>query len=60
MDIVRELEAMRKRMLQEINTEFDVLLSRIAEETGQGNLCASLPVNDATYPLTAGAGIFKG
>ena len=32
MDIVRELEAMRKRMLQEINTEFDVLLSRIAED----------------------------
>lgn len=60
MDIVKELEAMRKRMIQEINTEFDLLIERaisggltIAEPAAEENY-------ESVYPLTAGAGIFKG
>ena len=60
MDIIKELEAMRKRMVQEINTEFDLLMERVISE----GLTMTEPTEEAayesTYPLTAGSKIFKG
>ena len=60
MNILHELEAVRKRMIQEINTEFDLLMERVVSE----GIVTEGPVPEepyeSRYPLTAGAGIFKG
>ena len=60
MEIITELEALRKRIIQEVNTEFDRIIERATTE----NLTVSIPVTEAPYesryPLTAGAKIFKG
>ena len=45
MDIVKDLEAMRKRIIQEINTEFDLLIERVASEP----LPASTPIEEVPY-----------
>ena len=63
MDILRELEAMRKRMVQEINTEFDLLIERARSEgMTAGEPAPAAPYQDyeSAYPLTAGSKIFKG
>lgn len=60
LDIMKELEAMRKRMIQEINTEFDLLIERAASE---GRTMETLPAEESyesVYPLIAGSKIFKG
>ena len=60
MDVIKELEAMRKRMVQEINTEFDLLIERAVSE---GLTIAESPTvesYESAYPLTAGTKIFKG
>lgn len=49
----------RRRMLREINTEFDVIIDRIAQESGN-NPKAFVGSCEMKYPLTAGSGIFKG
>lgn len=49
----------RRSMLREINTEFDVIIDRIAQESGN-NPKAFVGSCEMKYPLTAGAGIFKG
>lgn len=59
MNVLKELEDMRRRMLQEINTEFDVIIDRIAQESGNDPK-AFVGSCEMKYPLTAGAGIFKG
>ena len=46
-------------MLREINTEFDVIIDRIAQESGN-NPKAFVGSCEMKYPLTAGSGIFKG
>ena len=60
MDIIKELEAMRKRMIQEINTEFDLLIERAVSEGL--TIAPPSPVQEyeSTYPLAAGTKIFKG
>lgn len=58
-NIIKELEDMRKRVLQEINTEFDILIERAAEELSQQPREQVKPY-EIRYPLTAGGGIFKG
>lgn len=60
MDIIKELEAVRKRIIQEINTEFDLLIERAISE-GM-TVCEPVPdeAYQSIYPLTAGAKIFKG
>lgn len=49
----------RRRMLREINTEFDVIIDRIAQESGN-NPKAFVGSCEMKYSLTAGSGIFKG
>lgn len=49
----------RRSMLREINTEFDVIIDRIAQESGN-NPKAFVGSCEMKYPLTAGSGIFKG
>lgn len=49
----------RRRMLREINTEFDVIIDSIAQESGN-NPKAFVGSCEMKYPLTAGSGIFKG
>lgn len=46
-------------MLREINTEFDVIIDRIAQESGN-NPKAFVGSCEMKYPLTEGSGIFKG
>lgn len=60
MDIVTELEAMRKRVVQMINAEFDLLIERVASEGDTPTLTTSEVPYESRYPLTAGAKIFKG
>ena len=55
MDMIEELEAMRKRVLQEINAEFDLMIARMERMEEQ----EEVPY-ESTYSLTAGAGIFRG
>lgn len=60
MDFITELESMRKRILREINTEFDILIEQMstAEDSAAPQAVAPPPY-EITYPITAG-GIFKG
>ena len=60
MDVIKELEAMRKRMIQEINTEFDLLIERALSEGLTACEQATEEAYQNIYPLTAGAKIFKG
>lgn len=60
MDIVTELEAMRKRVVQMINSEFDLLIERVASDKNTPTLATSEVPYESRYPLTAGAKIFKG
>lgn len=59
MNMINEIEAMRKRILQEVNTEFDVLIERITKE---GNASSEPPISpyEMKYPLTSCSGVFKG
>ena len=54
MDIIKELEAMRKRMVQEINTEFDLLIERAVSEGLTMEASAEEEAYESVYPLTAG------
>jgi len=60
MDIIKELEAMRKRIIQEINMEIDLLIERAKSE----GLTMDTPIfeeaYESTFPLAAGSKIFKG
>lgn len=60
MDIIKELEAMRKRMIQEINTEFDLLIERAISEELTMEVPSAEEAYESVYPLTAGSRIFKG
>lgn len=60
MNILQEIEAMRKRMLQEINTEFDILIEHVTKEANLGKTREHVSPYEMKYPLTAGSGIFKG
>ena len=60
MDIIKELEAMRKRMIQEMNTEFDLLIERAISEGLAMELSAPEEAYESVYPLAAGSKIFKG
>ncbi len=60
MTIIQELEAMRMRMIQEINTEFDVLIDRLSREVPASNVAATPRDYEIAYPLVAGSGLFKG
>lgn len=61
MNIIDELEQMRKRMISNINTEFDLLIKRAKSEAPQTNTqkSADKPY-DCTYPLIVGPAVFKG
>ncbi len=58
MNIIQEIEDMRKRMLQEINAEFDRIIESVSKN--MDNLTAETVPYAVQYPLTAGSGIFKG
>lgn len=60
MDIIKELEAMRKRMIQEINTEFDLLIERAMSEGLTMEVPSTEEAFESIYPLAAGSKIFKG
>lgn len=60
MDIIKELEAIRKRMVQEINTEIDILIERVKSEGLATNEPAIEEAYESIFPLTAGSKIFKG
>ena len=60
MDIIKELEAMRKRIIQEVNMEFDLLVERAMTEGLTLDSSPSIQEYESTYPLTAGTKIFKG
>ena len=60
MEIIKELEAMRKRMVQEINTEFDLLIERAISEGLTVDSPPSPEPYESLYSLTAGSKIFKG
>ncbi len=59
MNIFQELEDMRKRILQEINTEFDVIIENLSKDSNE-NPHEHIQPYEMKYPLTAGPGIFKG
>ncbi len=59
MNYIEELEAMRRRILQEINTEIDILIERAKTEGNCRDTVAVKPY-EIRYPLTAGGNIFKG
>lgn len=60
MDFITELENMRKRILQEINTEFDILIEQMSSASAGTELTPAPPPYEITYPLTAGGKLFKG
>ena len=60
MDIIKELEAMRKRMIQEMNTEFDLLIERAISEGLTMEHPSPEEAYESVYPLAAGSKIFKG
>lgn len=60
MDILKELEAMRKRMIQEINTEFALLIERAVLEGLTTELPPVEEAYESIYPLSGGSKIFKG
>ena len=60
MDIIKEIEAMRKRMIQEINTEFDLLIERAMSEGVTMDASCNVESYESVYPLAAGSRIFKG
>ncbi len=60
MNIIKELEAMRKRMIQEINTEIDILIERAESEGLATDEPAAEEAYESIFPLTAGSRIFKG
>lgn len=60
MDIIHQLEAMRKRIIQEVNTEFDVLIEQAAKEQHMEDRKEYAKPYEVKYPLTAGAAVFKG
>ncbi len=59
MNIFQELEDMRKRIMQEINTEFDVIIEHLSKDLNK-NPYEHIQPYEMKYPLTAGPGIFKG
>lgn len=60
MDFITELESMRKRILREINTEFDIMIEQMSMSENSAEVqTAAPPPYEITYPITAG-GIFKG
>ena len=59
MNIFQELEDMRKRIMQEINTEFDVVIEHLSKDLNK-NPYEHIQPYEMKYPLTAGPGIFKG
>ena len=60
MNIIEELEEMRKRMIRNINTEFDLLIKRAKIETMQSENNDKSKPYDCTYPLVVGSSVFKG
>ena len=60
MDIIKEMEAMRKRMIQEINTEFDLLIERAVCEGFTLEVSSVQEDYESIYPLIVGSKIFKG
>ncbi len=60
MDIIHQLEAMRKRIIQEVNTQFDVLIEQAAKEQHMEDRKEYAKPYEVKYPLTAGAAVFKG
>ncbi|MBQ9299161.1 MAG: hypothetical protein IJ214_01485 [Clostridia bacterium] len=60
MNILQEIEAMRKRMIQEVNTEFDILIEHLTKEENAGMPKETVSPYEMKYPLSAGAAIFKG
>lgn len=60
MNIIEELEEMRKRVVRNINTEFDLLIERAKSETVQGPDKHDSKSYECTYPLTVGPAVFKG
>lgn len=62
MDVVYELEEMRRRVLQEINAEFDIMIRRMEDGLRRGELhtgSASRPY-ESKHSLTVGTRMFKG
>ncbi len=60
MDIIKELENMRKRILQEINTEFDILIEQMSASEEISPVSVPAAPYEISYPLTAGGKLFKG
>lgn len=58
MDIVAEIEAMRKRILDEINAEFDLLIRRATNSNYR--TAQQTTEYEITYPLSASSKFFKG
>lgn len=60
MKVIQIVEAARNRVLQEVNMEFDLLISDISKlGISDSNNC-QVPAFEVKYPLSAGSGIFKG
>lgn len=60
MNIIEELEEMRKRVIRNINSEFDLLIERAKSETIQPPDPNDKKSYDCTYPLVVGPAVFKG
>ncbi len=59
-NIIVELEALRKRILQEVNTEFDRIIELAAKRENMNDRKEYAKPYEMRYPLTAGPNIFKG
>lgn len=62
MNVIQEIEAMRRRVIQEINAEFDIMIGHVEEGLRRGELhtnTVSRPY-EARFPLTVGTRTFKG
>ena len=60
MNIIEELEEMRKRVISNINTEFDLLIKRAKSEEILIPDKNESKIYECTYPLTVGTAVFKG
>ena len=60
MNLIEELDAMKNRIIQEVNTEFERLAERMEQENVQVLNRERERAYESIYPLTTDSNIFKG
>ncbi len=60
MNIIKEIEITRNRLINEINIEMDLLLERVKDFQGDVEKTAVSEIFEYSYPLSDSTAIFKG